>query len=178
VLAPGENKARKYHVLYDPEIKGPIDSVLAAVRAAKVGDVVELKWVSTGHGPAMNSFQIFKKARGGKIQELLNERLATVKELAALTKSAYLHGNATFAELSQANTLLLKAELELCESEKERLALHEKAVALAKEIEAAAAHRYKSGQATQASALAARAARLQAEIGLERAKANVAAHSR
>ena len=28
VLAPGEEKPRKYHVLYDPKIKGPIDNVL------------------------------------------------------------------------------------------------------------------------------------------------------
>jgi hypothetical protein len=171
VLAPGETKPRKYHVLYDPEKSGPIESVLAAVRAAQVGDVVELNWVSTGHGPAINSFAIFRKARPGKIQELLHQRLATVKELATVTKSAYLHGKATFAELAQANTLLLQAELELCETEKERLAVHERAVASAKEIERVAAQLHKSGLAPQASALAARAARLQAEIVFERAKA-------
>src|SRR5262245_30499589 len=49
VLAPGEEKARRYHVLYDQKAKGPIPSVLAAVRAAKVGDRVELDWVQTGH---------------------------------------------------------------------------------------------------------------------------------
>src|SRR5437899_59022 len=52
VLAPGEDKPRRYHVLYDPQTKGPIDSVLAAVRAAAIGDRVELDWEQTGHGPA------------------------------------------------------------------------------------------------------------------------------
>src|SRR6267142_1942872 len=61
VLAPGEEKARRYHVLYDAKAKGPIESVLTAVRAAKVGDVVEFEWVQTGHGPAIKSFQVFKK---------------------------------------------------------------------------------------------------------------------
>src|SRR5689334_4659931 len=51
VLAPGEEKARSYHVQYDAKIKGPIPGVLKAVRAAKVGDIVELEWVDTNHGP-------------------------------------------------------------------------------------------------------------------------------
>jgi uncharacterized protein (TIGR03067 family) len=61
VLAPGEEKARSYHVLYDAKLKGPNPSVLAAVRAAKVGDRVELEWVQTGHGPAIKSLRVFKK---------------------------------------------------------------------------------------------------------------------
>jgi hypothetical protein len=61
VLAPGEEKPRKYHVLYDPKIKGPIETVLAAVRAAEVGDRVEFDWVQTGHGPAIKEFRVLKK---------------------------------------------------------------------------------------------------------------------
>jgi hypothetical protein len=61
VLAPGEEKARAYFVNFDPKIKGPIESVLKAVRAAKVGDVVELEWEDTNHGPAIVAFRPFKK---------------------------------------------------------------------------------------------------------------------
>jgi hypothetical protein len=61
VLAPGEEKAREYHVMWDPKIKGPIPSILAAVRAAKVGDRVELEWIDTNHGPAIEKFQVLKK---------------------------------------------------------------------------------------------------------------------
>lgn len=61
VLAPGEEQPRRYHVMYDPKLKGPIPSVLTAVRAANVGDVVEFDWIATGHGPAMKSFRVFKK---------------------------------------------------------------------------------------------------------------------
>jgi len=61
VLAPGEEKARKYHVMYDPKAKAPIQSVLKAVRAAKVGDRVELKWVQTGHGPMITAFKVLRK---------------------------------------------------------------------------------------------------------------------
>src|SRR5262245_30535937 len=68
VLAPGEEKPRRYHVLYDDKAKGPIPSVLKDVRAAKVGDEVEFEWVQTGHGPAMKTFQVVKKsgAKPGK----------------------------------------------------------------------------------------------------------------
>lgn len=62
VLAPGEEKARGYHVLYDAKIKGPDPKVLHAVRSAKIGDRVEFDWVQTGHGPAIKSFRITKKA--------------------------------------------------------------------------------------------------------------------
>ena len=64
VLAPGEEKARSYHVQYDPKVKGPIPDVLKAVRAAAVGDTVEFDWVATGHGPAITKFQVLKK--GGR----------------------------------------------------------------------------------------------------------------
>ena len=65
VLAPGEEKPRRYHVMYDEKAKGPIPSVLKDVRAAKVGDEVEFKWVQTGHGPAITTFEVVKKV-GGK----------------------------------------------------------------------------------------------------------------
>ena len=60
VLAPGEEKARSYHVNYDPKIKGPTPAVLKAVRHAKVGERVELEWVSTNHGPAITAFRVLK----------------------------------------------------------------------------------------------------------------------
>ena len=61
VLAPGEEKARKYHVMYDPKAKAPIQVVLKAVRAAKVGDRVEFQWVQTGHGPMIKEFNVLRK---------------------------------------------------------------------------------------------------------------------
>jgi hypothetical protein len=63
VLAPGEEKPRRYHVLYDEKIKGPITSVLKDVRAANIGDEVEFEWVQTGHGPAIKTFQVVKKTK-------------------------------------------------------------------------------------------------------------------
>ncbi|HZZ82442.1 MAG TPA: hypothetical protein VFE62_28345 [Gemmataceae bacterium] len=60
VLAPGEEKARAYFVQWDPKIKAPMPDVLKLVRAAKVGDRVELEWVGTNHGPAITAFKVLK----------------------------------------------------------------------------------------------------------------------
>jgi hypothetical protein len=62
VLAPGEEKARPYFVNFDPKRNAPIESVLKAVRAAKIGEMVELEWVDTNHGPAIQAFRVFKKS--------------------------------------------------------------------------------------------------------------------
>jgi len=63
VLAAGEEKARSYRVLYDAKVKGPIPSVLEAVRSASIGDRVQLEWVDTGEGLAIKSFEVLKKAK-------------------------------------------------------------------------------------------------------------------
>ena len=62
VLQPGEEKPRSYHVVYDPEKKAPNATVLAAVRAANVGDRVKFDWIQTGHGPAITKLEVVKKA--------------------------------------------------------------------------------------------------------------------
>ena len=66
VLAPGEGKARRYWVGYDPKVKGPIPSVLKAVREAKIGDTVEMECIQTGEGLVIRSFQVLKKGSGGE----------------------------------------------------------------------------------------------------------------
>ncbi len=66
VLAPGEEKARKYLVMWDAKIQAPMPHVLKAVRAAKVGDVVEFDWVDSNHGPMITSFKPFKKGSDKK----------------------------------------------------------------------------------------------------------------
>jgi hypothetical protein len=69
VLAPGEEKPRRYHVQYDPKAKAPIKSVLNLVRAAKVGDKVEFEWVQTNHGPMITEFKVFRKGAESKKKE-------------------------------------------------------------------------------------------------------------
>jgi hypothetical protein len=82
VLAPGEEKPRSYHVMYDPKVMGGAPAVLAAVRAAKIGDRVEFDWVATGHGPAITSFKIFLNKEGGSGKKKLAEQLVGTWALA------------------------------------------------------------------------------------------------
>jgi|GEM_PF-4086351 len=63
VLSPGEEKARKYHVVFDQKLKKPDHKILEVVRSAKVGETVELEWIKTGHGPAAKSFKVLPKSQ-------------------------------------------------------------------------------------------------------------------
>jgi outer membrane protein TolC len=108
--------------------------------------------------------------KDSKVKELMKERLATLRELVRLTTAEYNAGRASFDRLHQAIRAVLDAELEQCQSDKERIAVLGKTLALAKESENNALQRYKSGAATHSDVLMATAARLETEIALERAK--------
>jgi Barrel-sandwich domain of CusB or HlyD membrane-fusion len=105
-----------------------------------------------------------------KLKELLKERLATLRSLVKLVTAEYQSGKVSMDRVHQATTAMLQAQLELCESDKERIAVLEEGAALAKGEEKMAMQRYQTGNASQSDALMATAARLEAEIALERAK--------
>jgi outer membrane protein TolC len=109
--------------------------------------------------------------KDGKVKELLKERLATLKTLADLTVNDYKAGRVSFDRVHQAMRAVLDAELELCESAKERVTILEQAVKLAKEFETVAEAQFRIGKVTQSDVLLAKVNRLDTEIALERAKA-------
>jgi outer membrane protein TolC len=113
--------------------------------------------------------------KDAKVKELLKERLATLHELVKAATADYHAGRIGFDRVHQATRALLDAELEQCESDKERIKVLEEIVALSKESERNAVQRYKTGAATQSDALMATAGRLDAEIALERAKSKATA---
>ncbi|MBI3864954.1 MAG: TolC family protein [Planctomycetia bacterium] len=115
------------------------------------------------------------KRTDGKLKELLNERLATVREMASQATKEYQAGQAPFSRVHQATMAVLNAELEMCESDKERMAVLEKTVGLTKENEKNTEQRYKSGEAGVSDVLLAKTDRLEAEIGLERARLEMTA---
>lgn len=57
VLAPAEEKARRYHVGAQQK------TLVAAVRAAKVGDRVEIDWFDTNEGLCVEKFRVLKKEK-------------------------------------------------------------------------------------------------------------------
>lgn len=60
VLAPGEEKARRYTVGAHQK------EVLAAVKTAAVGDRVEIEWFDTVEGLCVEKFRVLKKGAKGK----------------------------------------------------------------------------------------------------------------
>jgi len=60
ILGAGEEKARQYRVAYDPKVKGPMPEVLKAVKAASIGDRVQIDWIE-GEGYNITAFQVLKK---------------------------------------------------------------------------------------------------------------------
>jgi outer membrane protein TolC len=110
-----------------------------------------------------------------KVRALQEERLVTLKEIAAEKEKAFRDGRAPSEDVLQAKLLVLGAELELCDSDGERVAVHESIVAVAKEIEETQASRYKAQRLSHSDLLTAKANRLEAEVAHERAKAKAAA---
>jgi hypothetical protein len=64
--------------------------------------------------------------KDGKVKELLKERLAVLRGIADLVAVEYQHGRRSFEGVHQARRAVLDAELELCGTDKEWLAVLEK----------------------------------------------------
>jgi Cu(I)/Ag(I) efflux system membrane fusion protein len=157
-----DEKARTLKVCF--AIKNPRDELRPGMRAL----------VRLGVPAAPQAGPSDKKE--GKLKELLKERLATLRQLAQVATAEYQAGRVSYDRLHQALRAVLHAELDMCESDKERIKVLEQVVALAKDYEKSAVQRYKTGAATQSDALMAKAGRLEAEIALGRAKSKLPAH--
>jgi outer membrane protein TolC len=101
---------------------------------------------------------------------LLTERLAVAREVAALMEKGFRIGAASFTQVHEANLAVLRAELDLCERDKDRIAVLEKFVAAMKRFEEAMTKLLQVGQASPVEVLKAKLGRLEAEIALERAR--------
>ncbi|HLN28182.1 MAG TPA: sigma-70 family RNA polymerase sigma factor [Gemmataceae bacterium] len=120
------------------------------------------------------SWVLNKSHEESKVRRLQKERLAALKGIAAERKGLHEQGRLSVYELLQANSAVLKTELELCESDAARILVHEKLVANAKENEEMVARMFKDGRVVHSELLTAQANRLEAEIDLERTKAKAA----
>ncbi len=105
-----------------------------------------------------------------KLKGLLKERLATVREILTVTTEQYKAGTGSFERVHQALKDVMSAELDLCDSDKERITVLEKGVAQAKDYEKLAEAQFKVGKVQVTDVLAAKADRLEIEIALERLK--------
>ncbi|MCI0456223.1 MAG: RNA polymerase sigma factor [Gemmataceae bacterium] len=106
-----------------------------------------------------------------RLRTLLKERLAILRQIADQLNRQHQTGTIPLAQVLDANRKVLEAELELVEDPKGRIAILEKMVGIAKQIEERVAEHSKAGVISQSAVLTARVNRLEAEIALERAKA-------
>lgn len=111
-----------------------------------------------------------EEPKDSKLKALLKERLATVQEIAKLTKAAYERGGASLEQVHETLHAVLRAELDACDSDKERLAVLERTATHAKDWERQLEQSYGAGQAPPSVLLRAKVFRLEAEIALERAR--------
>ena len=114
------------------------------------------------------------EAQGGqnsKVRELQQQRLATLRSLVRITTERFKSGQASTEELGSAVRSQEDAELDLCSSAQERIAILERAVAEAKAREEQDKKLAANGLLPETSLLKATADRLQEEILLEQVRA-------
>ena len=109
-------------------------------------------------------------SQSGKVRELQQQRLATLRDLVKTTREHYNNGEVSSDELLSATRQEMEAELELCASNKERIAVLERVLAGAKALEEQAAKLAANKLLSKRALLKATADRLQQEILLEQAR--------
>src|SRR5262249_18406380 len=117
-----------------------------------------------------------KEAGSAQVRALLEERLKALKTIASETEQAFTSsGRIPFEELVKAKVQVLLGELDLCNTDKERIEILEKIVGHAKELEQVVDANFTAGRTPHVDLLKAQVDRLNAEIALERARARAAA---
>jgi len=105
-----------------------------------------------------------------QLKALLQERHAILQNLADVVNAEFRNARASQSQVMEASRVARQAELDLCETDQERVAVLEKMLAEARAYEQSADEERKSARGTYSSALKATADRLDVEIALERAK--------
>lgn len=109
-------------------------------------------------------------SQGSKVHDLQQQRLATLSDIVERTREHFTNGLATSDDLWSAVKAREKAALELCTSDKERIAILEKALNEAKLREDQEAKLAANKLLPETTLLQAKADRLEQEILLEQAK--------
>src|SRR5579859_3520735 len=103
-------------------------------------------------------------SQGSKVRDLQEQRLETLRNLVKITTEHYKAGLASSDELWTATRARNEAELDLCASNKERIAILERIVGEAKELEEQNVKLAGNKLLPETSVLRAKADRLQQEI--------------
>ena len=108
---------------------------------------------------------------GDKVRLLLQERLAVLKTITDETAEGFRHGTATFGQLAEASRAARSAELDLCDTDQDRVTVLERLLAEAKHHQRDVEAGLQLGRFKNADVLQAKADRMEVEIALGRAQA-------
>lgn len=111
------------------------------------------------------------EANDNRIKNLRQEKLTALQAVAEMIGIFHRNGRAPYTDLVEARVAARHAELELCETDAERVAVLEKMLTEAREFEQFHRAQKEAAQGTEVEVLKAKAARLDVEVALERAKA-------
>jgi colicin import membrane protein len=147
------------------------------IRLLSLTAVAVVAWLvlSSGHSPTVGQEPVIAQDHGAKIKGLQKEWLDALRAMAKEEQARVKNAQALPEEVIAATRLLAEAELEACESDKDRVTALEKILVMARDTEKLAVSFAKSGQGREGTALKAKAERLRFEIALERAKTKAAA---
>jgi hypothetical protein len=109
-------------------------------------------------------------SQSNTVRDLQEQRFATLRKVLEITSEQFKKGLASFDELGSATKAENEAELDVCNSKKERIAVFEKLVAGAKALEEQSAKLAANKLIPESSFLKAKADRLEQEILLEQAR--------
>ncbi len=107
-----------------------------------------------------------------KLKVLQKEKLTVAQQVATLANRSYQTGTESFANVLEANQAVGNAQLDLCDTNAERIAVLERMLAQERDFEKHVAARVSAEVAPQSSLLKAKLNRLDVEIALERARDN------
>ena len=147
--------------------------------------------IISGSGVKSDSFNVVQAAKASEtdaaakgreeyekeLQELLTERKQVLSDVVASMKIFLESGRIGIDEYMNANIALLRAEMDLCKTQNERLEILQKIVQLHQECEAWMARRAEEGRATEADVKKVKVATLEARIELLRAKMKGKSHN-
>jgi hypothetical protein len=110
-------------------------------------------------------------AKDAKLKALLRERLAVRQEVTSMTTKMFQSGAAPLEQVHAASQAAYSAELDLSETDKERIAVGERMLAEARKYENDVSRMAMAGTTDPSAPLKAKAGRLEVEIALERYRA-------
>jgi hypothetical protein len=143
-------------------------------RKAKVIGIVLasllLIWAGVGQSLESSLKSQAQETKDSNLKNLLKQKLSTLQQIASQKTAAHQAGQLSWAEVYEANRAVRDAELDLCDSNKERVAVLEKKLEDARLYEKMASEQVKLATLPTSAALEATVNRLDAEIELERAK--------